>query len=62
MTPHDLPMATVSDDMLISRLYELAQDGDHETAELRLLDVVVYGRLAETYGEMQPELQDRQAA
>lgn len=62
MIQHDLPMATISDDILISRLYELAHDGDRETAELRLLDVVVYSRFAEAYGEMIPELQERQAA
>ncbi len=51
MSVHNLTLDNVSDDALMSRLFELAQSGDAGSAELEQLDAAIYNRLLEAYGE-----------
>ena len=53
----NLPMNAVSDDALVTRLYELVRTGDGDAQEIMQLDAAIYGRLAEAYGETIPELE-----
>lgn len=52
----NLPMNTVSDDALVTRMYDLVRTGEGDPQELMQLDAAIYGRLAEAYGETIPEL------
>ena len=51
MSVHNLTLDNVSDDALMSRLFELAQTGDDASAELEQLDAAVYARLMQAYGD-----------
>lgn len=62
MSVHNLTLDNVSNDALMARLYELARNGERQSAESLQLDAAVYARLAEAYGESIPELESRQAA
>lgn len=42
---------SVSDHLLVSRLYELTCEGGRDNPELESLDAIVYQRLLETYGD-----------
>jgi hypothetical protein len=43
-------VANVSDDAVVSRLFDLARQGDTATREFQLLDFVIQKRLLQTYG------------
>ena len=45
-----MPDGNTDDALLTARLFELALDGDTDSAELNAIDAVVYARLEETYG------------
>ncbi len=42
--------ANVADDAVVSRLFDLARQGDTATREFQLLDFVIQKRLLQTYG------------
>lgn len=42
--------ANVTDDAVVSRLFDLARQGDTATREFQLLDFVIQKRLLQTYG------------
>jgi hypothetical protein len=46
----DAPASSVSDDVVVARLYDLARQGDTANREFELLDYVVQKRLQQTYG------------
>lgn len=46
----DAPDTNVGDDVVVSRLYDLARQGDTANREYQLLDYVVQKRLQQTYG------------
>lgn len=46
----ETPATTVSDDLIVARLYDLARRGDTATREYQLLDHVIVNRLLQTYG------------
>jgi hypothetical protein len=54
MQPHTDTVATtttnVTDDAVVSRLFDLARQGDTATREFQLLDFVIQKRLLQTYG------------
>ena len=63
MPVHNLTLDNVSDDALMSRLFELAQDGDASSSEMEQLDAAIYGRLLQAYGETaEPASAERKAA
>ncbi|MDR7135940.1 hypothetical protein J2X06_003158 [Lysobacter niastensis] len=45
-----MPDDNSDDGLLTARLFELALNGDTDSAELNAIDAVVYARLEETYG------------
>lgn len=47
---HCMPDGNSDDEVLTERLFELALEGDTDSAELNAIDAVVYARLEETYG------------
>ena len=53
MTLHHLTLDHLSDDALMSRLYELART-DRHTVETAQIDAEVYSRLLQTYGDAEP--------
>jgi hypothetical protein len=54
MNVHHLTLDHVGDDVLMSRLYELARNG-RQTVETAQIDAEVYTRLMQTYGETAPD-------
>lgn len=47
----DQPIASnVPDDLVVARLFDLAQQGETATREFQLLDYVIQKRLGQTYG------------
>ncbi|MBU8978091.1 MULTISPECIES: hypothetical protein [unclassified Lysobacter] len=54
MNVHHLTLDHVSDDALMTRLYELARAG-RQTVETAQIDAEVYARLMQTYGEAAPD-------
>lgn len=42
--------ASVTDDAVVARLFDLARQGDTATREFQLLDFVIQKRLLQTYG------------
>lgn len=46
----DAPASSVSDDVVVARLYDLAREGDTANREFQLLDYVIQKRLQQTYG------------
>ena len=54
MTLHHLTMDHLTDDALMSRLYELARN-DRHTVETAQIDAEVYSRLLQTYGEAEAD-------
>ena len=54
MTLHHLTLDHLSDDALMSRLYELART-DRNTVETAQIDAEVYSRLLQTYGDAEPD-------
>ena len=49
-TFQSMPDGNCDDALLTARLFDLALDGDTDSAELNAIDAVVYARLEETYG------------
>lgn len=45
-----MPEGNNDDGLLTERLFELALNGDTDSAELNAVEAVVYARLEETYG------------
>ena len=54
MSLHHLTLDHLTDDALMSRLYELART-DRQTVETAQIDAEVYSRLLQTYGEAEPD-------
>lgn len=61
MNVHHLTLDHVSDDALMSRLYELARNGKQDSIETAQIDSEVYNRLMQAYGDASPD-GDRRAA
>lgn len=55
MNVHHLTFDHLSDDALMSRLYELARNGKQDSVETAQIDAEVYNRLLQAYGDAQPE-------
>ncbi|GAA5075115.1 hypothetical protein [Lysobacter panacisoli] len=55
MNVHHLTLDHVSDDQLMSRLYELARNGKQDSIETAQIDAEVYNRLIQAYGEATAE-------
>ncbi|MDI9240237.1 hypothetical protein QLQ15_15105 [Lysobacter sp. LF1] len=51
MTVHHLTFDHLSDDALMSRLFDLAQAGRQDSVETAQIDAEVYNRLLLAYGE-----------
>lgn len=54
MNVHHLTLDNVSDDALMTRLYELARNG-RQSVETAQVDAEVYSRLLQAYGETAPD-------
>lgn len=54
MNVHHLTFDHLSDDALMTRLYELARNGRQDSVETAQLDAEVYNRLIQAYGEAEP--------
>jgi len=54
MNVHHLTLDHVSDDALMTRLYELARNGRH-SVETAQIDAEVYARLMQAYGDTVPD-------
>ncbi|HEY0506024.1 MAG TPA: hypothetical protein VGD42_21275 [Lysobacter sp.] len=61
MTVHHLTFDHLSDDALMTRLYDLARNGRQDSLETAQIDAEVYNRLLQAYGEAEPAT-DRVAA
>ncbi len=44
------PQPVVTEAQAVSRLFDLAREGDTQTREYQLLDYVIHKRLLQTYG------------
>lgn len=59
-----MPDGNSDDGELTARLFELALDGDTDSAELNAIQAMVYARLEETYGrdEERPRVRTHRAS
>lgn len=51
MNVHHLTLDHVSDDALMTRLFELARNGKQDSIETAQIDAEVYNRLLQAYGD-----------
>ena len=51
MADNTQPVGSMSDDMALSRLFELIASGEQDSGELAQLDAIVYERLAQGYDD-----------
>lgn len=51
MSDNILPVGSMSDDMALSRLFELIANGAQDSGELAQLDAMVYERLVQGYDD-----------
>lgn len=62
MTVHHLTLGHVSDDALMTRMFELSRNGKEGSIESSQIDAEIYARLLETYGVDGETTSDRHAA
>ncbi|MGO4221932.1 hypothetical protein AB4Y64_08755 [Lysobacter sp. TAF61] len=62
MSVHHLTLGHVSDDALMTRMFDLAQSGKESSIESSQIDAEIYARLLETYGADDTASSDRHAA
>ncbi|UNK49600.1 hypothetical protein MNR01_00700 [Lysobacter sp. S4-A87] len=62
MTVHHLTLGHVSDDALMTRMFDLVQSGKEGSIESSQIDAEIYARLLETYGADDAAMSDRHAA
>ncbi|HEY5970838.1 MAG TPA: hypothetical protein VIT22_02510 [Pseudoxanthomonas sp.] len=62
MTVHHLTLGHDSDDALMTRMFDLVQNGKEGSIESSQIDAEIYARLLETYGADGEPTSDRHAA